>query len=140
MRHDGAFYFDYVSSFLLYPLLLLKQSKHFKLLVSRGAKGSEVIDAPQPAQDQSPWKRGFSAAGADGSESKPSSICGPSATSASKGKSGTSSAVGISGALAGALPPFDFIKQARQVSPVSLRGIKGSSVIAPPQLLHFQFP
>lgn len=44
----------------LYSLLLLKQSRHFRLLVSRGAKGSEVIAAPQLAHSQWPENLGRS--------------------------------------------------------------------------------
>jgi hypothetical protein len=110
---------------------------HFRLLVSLGVKGSEAIEPPQVAHCQSPVIRGFSPVA--GTESKPSSICGPAAGSASNGMSGTSVAVDIAGAV-GVFPPFDFIKHERQVRPVSLLGINGSSVIVPPQPLHFQFP
>jgi len=37
-----------------YSLLRLKQSRHFRLLVSRGLKGSDVIEPPQPAHCQFP--------------------------------------------------------------------------------------
>ncbi len=74
--------------------------------MSRGVKGSELMDPPQLAHCQSPEILGFSPVA--GTASKPSSICGPAAGCASKGISGTSVATGMLGAGA-ELPPFDLL-------------------------------
>jgi hypothetical protein len=76
------------------------------LLVSRGVKGSELIEPPQLAHCQSPEILGFSPVA--GTESKPSSIWGPAAGSASNGISGTSLAADIAGAAGELFPPFCF--------------------------------
>ena len=105
---------------------------------------------PQVAQVHSPVNLGFSP-GEDGavvsSPAKASSGGIGSLAGSVSSKSGTSSggigssAVGIAGSAAAAFS-FSLLlaKHARQVSPFSLRGWKGSSVMAPPQLLQVQFP
>lgn len=88
-------------------LLRLKQSRHFRLLVSRGVKGSDVIAPPQPAHCQEPENFGLSPEFEDGATAgpNPSSKSGSPARPASKGKSGASGADDISGAGA-ELPSF----------------------------------
>lgn len=80
-----------------YALLRLKQSKHFRLLVSRGAKGSEVIAPPQLAQVHLPANLGFSVEAGMAEPPKSSAGAGPSASSAKSGISGASEAADISG-------------------------------------------
>jgi hypothetical protein len=95
----------------VYALLLLKQSRHFKLLVSRGSKGREVIVPPQVAHFHPPAKRGFSLLLGVISGAKSSGGAGSLATSAKSGMSGASEATDISGsasasARSGASPFF----------------------------------
>ena len=83
---------------------------HFRLPVSRGVKGRELMAAPQPAHCQLPDVRGFSLllVGVTAGP-KPSSKSGSPASPASKGMSGASLAVDISGACGcGEFPPFCF--------------------------------
>ncbi len=73
----------------VYDLLRLKQSRHFRLLVSLGVKGSEVMAPPQVAQVQLPSVRGLASVAP--SAEKPSSSIGPLEAGVSKSaKSGTS--------------------------------------------------
>lgn len=103
---------------------------------------------PQVAQVHSPVNFGFSPGvlgAAVSSPAKASSGGGGSLAVSVSPKSGTSSvgmgslAVGIAGSAAAAFSLL-LAKHARQVSPFSLRGWKGSWVMAPPQLLQIQFP
>lgn len=75
------------------------------MLVSLGVKGRDEILPPQPEHCQLPANFGFSLDG--GAASKPSSKDGSPASPASKGMSGTSDEVFISGAGA-EFPPFCF--------------------------------
>jgi hypothetical protein len=70
---------------LFYALLFLKQSMHFKLLVSRGVKGSDEILPPQPAHCQLPEIFGLSPVDGAAAGPKPSSSAGPLDSPASKG-------------------------------------------------------
>jgi hypothetical protein len=80
-----------------YLLPFLKQSMHFKLLVSRGVKGRDVMAAPQLAHCQLPEDFERSVVTGTVVPPKPSSVEGSPAKPASKGMSGTSIAVDISG-------------------------------------------
>jgi len=103
----------------------LKQSRHFRLLVSLGLNGSEVMDPPQPAQLQSPANFAFSpgVTGVAPSMPKSSDGIGSLATPASSGKSLGISSAGGADSGAGALDLLLFLlQQSRQVSPDSLRG------------------
>jgi len=128
---------------LFYCLLALKQSIHFKLLVSLGSKGKEEMLPPQPAHCQSPANLSFSPGLTGTAPAKPSSsngigsLANPASSGISKGIS--SAGVAISGVDV-VVEFFFLLQQALQVRPVSLLGWKGSSVIAPPHPLHFQFP
>lgn len=75
----------------------MKQSRHFRLLVSRGVKGSEVIVPPQLAQVHLPANFGFSVEAGIAEAPKSSEGAGPSASSAKSGISGASEAADISG-------------------------------------------
>lgn len=81
-----------------YPRLFLKQSIHFKLLVLRGVKGSEVIAPPHSAHFQSPATLVFSPGVAGVAPPKSSAGAGSPAKPASSGISGASLAAGMSGA------------------------------------------
>lgn len=85
----------------------MKQSIHLRLLVSRGAKGREVMALPQPAHCQEPVNFGLSPEFDVGAIAgpKPSSTSGSPARPASNGMSGASEADDISGAGV-ELPPF----------------------------------
>ena len=81
----------------IYALLRLKQSIHFRLLVSLGVKGRELIAPPQVAHCQLPENLGFPPDEAEPS-GKASLSSGLEARSASKGMSGASDATDMLGA------------------------------------------
>lgn len=71
---------------------------HFRLLVSRGVKGSDEMPPPQPEHCQLPGIFGRSVLDGAAIVAKPSSCAGSLARPASKGMSGTSLATVITGA------------------------------------------
>lgn len=96
----------------VYALDFLKQSKHFKLLVSRGVNGRLVMGPPHILQVQLPATFGLSVAApfASGDPAVP------------------------------VLAPLPFAWHSRHMRPFVLRGSKGNSVIALPHPLQVQFP